>query len=434
MALDITWRLGRLRLLWQGVWRHLRREGVRRTAAKALQRMQQRGAPPVAAPVDHAETASRRDDRPCILIIDAVMPDPSRDSGSQRLCNLMQILDQMGWRVAFMPDNLHATAPEHAILDALGVQTLCRPHVRSLPRWLQHENVHIKAVMLCRHYVASAHARLIRQYVPAACLMFDTVDLHYLREQRAAEHGHQARQLRRARRTRRRELDLVRRCDVTFVVSPLEQELLARDMPDCDVRLLSNIHRVQPGAAGFDSRADLMFVGGWGHPPNRDAIAWLVHDIMPLIRQRLPNAQLHLIGDMPWEVRPDFEQPGVCIHGRIPDLSAMLHQCRVALAPLRYGAGVKGKVNTAMSHGLPVVATSVAAEGMYLTHGTDVLIADDAMTFAEQVARAYSDPALWQTLSDGGMENIRRHFSFEAARHCLQSVLDADADAPGKSD
>ena len=111
------------------------------------------------------------------------------------------------------------------------------------------------------------------------------------------------------------------------------------------------------------------------------------------------------------------------ITGFVPDISPYFTGCRVSICPLRYGAGVKGKVNLAMSYGLPVVATSPSIEGMQLTPTRDVLVADDSATFADAVARAYFDEALWQRLAEGGRENIRKHFSRDVARTALTEML-----------
>lgn len=422
---DIQWRWRRLCTTSQGAWHHLHREGVTRTIGRIVRQL--RGLPEhgvdaaPAAPLLAVDTTGK----PRILIIDALMPDPSRDSGSLRLCHLMQILQDMGWAVEFMPDSLRASAGEKAILAGIGIPTLCRPDVRSLPGWLHHEGQSLAAVMLCRHYVASTHLDLFRKHAPSARILFDTVDLHHIREMRAAEHAGSARLQRQARRTRRRELKLIRQSDLTLVVSPWEKTYLEQLAPDADIRLLSNIHHVHPHGSDFEDRQGMIFVGGWGHPPNRDAIDWLVRDILPLIRQQLPDITLHLVGDLPEDIRTPLEVPGVRIHGRVPDLEPLMQSSRLALAPLRYGAGVKGKINMAMSHGVPVVATSVGVEGMSLINGRDVLIADTAADFANAVVRVHGDKALWQTLRDGGIENVRRHFSFETARSCLELALDA---------
>ena len=215
----------------------------------------------------------------------------------------------------------------------------------------------------------------------------------------------------------------MRACDVTLVVSPVEKEMLAKEAPDVTVEVVSNVHDVYGRRNDFAARKDIVFVGGFGHPPNIDAVRWLMKDIYPRIRDARPDISLHLIGDMPDSDRSEFQAPGVNIHGRVAELGPWMDTCRVALAPLRFGAGVKGKVNMAMSYGLPVVATSIAAEGMWLHNGEDVLIADDAPSFAAAVLRLYEDASLWQHLSDRGLDNVRQHFSFDAAREALRRAV-----------
>ena len=358
-----------------------------------------------------------------ILIVDALAPDPSRDSGSLRLVNIIRLLHGMGWRVTFMANNRQASAGEIALLGRHGAQVLCKPWSPGLPAWLSRHGAGLDAVMLCRHYVAEPYLPLVRRRAPKARVIFDTVDLHFLREQRAAEHTGNAALARQARRSRRQELALMRASDASVVVSPVEYTLLREQVPDVNVALLSNVHEVYGRRGDFADRHGLVFVGGFGHPPNVDAVNWLVEDIFPRIHRAQPDITLHLIGDMPPAARESLARPGITIHGRVDDLAPWMDGCRIALAPLRYGAGVKGKVNMAMSHGLPVVATPIAAEGMHLVDGENVLLADDAQAFADAVLRLHGDPALWNRLSDASLNNVREHFSFEAARRTLQQLL-----------
>lgn len=358
-----------------------------------------------------------------ILIVDALTPDPTRDSGSLRLVNIMRLLRERRWQVSFMADNRRATPAEIERLGRLGVRVLCRPWVPPLSAWLAREGKDLAAVMLCRHYIALPHLSLVRRLAPRAKVLFDTVDLHFLREQRAAEHGGNSALARQAEASRQAELGLIRAADVTLVVSPIERELLTAEVPQARVELLSNVHDVPGRSRDFRERAGLMFVGGCAHPPNIDAVEWLATEIYPRIRAQRPDIQLHLLGDMPEAERARLAEAGIRAHGRVESLDPWLSGCRVALAPLRYGAGVKGKVNMAMSHGLPVVATSIAAEGMNLVDDQDVLVADDAGRFAEAVVRLYDDEALWMRLSEAGLANVRRHFSFDAARQALDRAL-----------
>lgn len=377
------------------------------------------------APRTPVTTALHHHNRRHILIVDALTPDAARDSGSLRLINIMHLLRELGWRVSFMADNRSATPEEIRLLGRVGVHVLCKPWAPSLATWLHREGSTLGAVMLCRHYVAAPNLDLVRRLAPHATVLFDTVDLHFLREQRAAEHTGNAALARQAASSRQRELALIHACDATLVVSPVELDLLRAAAPTARVELLSNVHAIHGRKGEFASRNGLVFVGGFGHPPNEDAVRWLTGDIYPRIRAQRPDMVLHLIGDIPEAVRPQFAAPGIQIHGRVAELEPWMDDCRIALAPLRYGAGVKGKVNMAMSHGLPVVATTLAAEGMQLADGRDVLLADDADTFAAAVLRLYDDAALWLRLSEGGLANVREHFSFDAARAALHRVLPA---------
>lgn len=365
------------------------------------------------------------------LLIDATTPMPDHDSGSVRYAAMLELMVEAGWQVSFMPQNLNWEGPYSEALQRRGVEVLWAPAVRSPEAWLQEHGGDLDLVLVSRHYVLEPWLKTIRQHCPKARLIFDTVDLHFLREQRQAELSGSEAMAAAAERTRRSELQLMRDSDVTLVVSPVEQALLADWVPEAEVRVLSNIHSVHGRQRDWQERRDLMFVGGFQHPPNVDAAEWLIDEIFPRIRAELPDVRLHLIGSRMPEALRSKASDGVLMHGFVEDLRPYLNGCRLSLAPLRYGAGVKGKVNQAMAWGLPVVATSCAAEGMFLVDEQDVLCAEDAEGFARQVVRAYSDEALWLRLSEGGLANVERHFSRAAAGRVIDGLL-AEA-SPGSS-
>lgn len=357
------------------------------------------------------------------LLIDAATPMPDHDSGSVRFTAMLELMIAAGWQVSFMPQNLHWEGRYSEALQRRGIEVLCAPGVRSPDAWLSEHGQDLDLVLVSRHYVLEQLLKTIRQRCPSARLIFDTVDLHFLREQRQAELSGSESMAAAAERTRRTELKLMGDSDVTLVVSPVEQALLAEWVPEADVRVLSNIHTVCGRQRDWRERRDLMFVGGFQHPPNVDAAKWLIDEIFPLIRAELPGVRLHLIGSRMPEALRSRAAEGVLIHGFVEDLTPYLNGCRLSLAPLRYGAGVKGKVNQAMAWGLPVVASSCAAEGMFLVEGQDVLTADDSSSFARQVVRAYTDERLWLQLSDGGMANVERYFSRSAAGRAIDDLL-----------
>jgi glycosyltransferase involved in cell wall biosynthesis len=254
-------------------------------------------------------------------------------------------------------------------------------------------------------------------------LILDTVDLHFVREQRAAELDNSTTLRRQAEASRRSELALIEQCDVSFVVSPQEQELLHQLLPHAHVELLSNIHEVYGRRHPYPGRRDLVFIGGHGHPPNADAIQWIAEALLPPLLAAMPDMQVHVLGDLPDSVRTALQRPGLELHGRVQDLAPWLDRCLASLAPLRFGAGVKGKINMAMSYGLPVVATSVAVEGMRLRDNRDVLIANQPVEMVEAIRRLRMDENLWISLSDAGLENVRQHFSPAAARDTLRRIM-----------
>jgi GT2 family glycosyltransferase/glycosyltransferase involved in cell wall biosynthesis len=378
------------------------------------------------SPIDDAKDADaaanwRRRGR--VLIVDSYTPTPDQDSGSLRMLNLMRLLRESGYSISFLPDNRAHAGTYTEALQALGVEALYHPFVSDPVAWLRARGQQLDAVILSRHYVAANYVGLVRLYAPQARLIFDTVDLHYLREQRAAQLENSAELAQQAARTRTQELKLMRDCDITLVVSAVEQEFLARELPQARIEVLSNVHEVYGRRREFADRQDLVFVGGFQHPPNIDAVLWFVREVFPRVRALAPSMQLHVIGSKAPKQILELAHDGVTVHGYVDDIAPFMDGCRLSVAPLRYGAGVKGKVNMAMSYGLPVVATTPAVEGMHVRNGEDVMIADVPEAFAAAILRAYSDADLWAKLSDNGLANVRRHFSFEAAREALGRIL-----------
>ena len=358
-----------------------------------------------------------------ILVVDEALPQPDRDSASLRQFNLMRMLVQSGAHVVFLCTDQPQAGNALEKLRQLGVETWQAPFCPSPPAWLAIHGARFEVVMLCRHYLAAPMLPLVRRHAPQARLVLDTVDLHYLREARAAKVANRPALEKSALETRTRELAVIRASDVTLVVSEHERQMLAVDAADAKVEVISNLHEVAGPGLPFSQRKDIVFVGGFRHPPNGDGVRWFVESVMPLLRQRLPEVVLHCIGSDPTADILALQQPGVVIHGYVADLEPAMQGMRIAVAPLRFGAGVKGKINLSMAHGQPVVATSVATEGMHLSDGEDVLVADDAAAFAEALLRLYQDEALWNRLSANGLTNVTRHFSMQAAAATVQRVF-----------
>lgn len=369
------------------------------------------------------ERQKERHIRRRIFVVDIYLPTPDKESGSLRLVNLFTLLRELGFKITFAAVNLEASEPYLSFLQRQGVEVLYRPYVRSIPKYLKVKGSDYDVVMLSRADAAVELMEVARRYCPKAHLIYDTVDLHFLREQRLATLTGDPATRRLAAFRQREELGLIAQADTTLVVSHVERDLLASLAPGANVRVLSNIHRVPGSKTPFADRHDIYFIGAFAHPPNSDAVLWFCRDILPLVISELPSLCILVIGgDPPAEIRT-LASKHVRILGHVPDLSPYLDGCRLSVAPIRYGAGVKGKVNQSLAHGVPVVGTSVAVEGMHLEHGQSVLIADTAEAFADAVVRLYQNQKLWENLSNAGISVMETHFSFNAARQVLDEML-----------
>lgn len=360
-----------------------------------------------------------------VAIIDGTVPKYDQDSGSLRMYRLVVALKELGYHAVFLPVDNDLGGIYGEALERQGIEVICAPH-DDFESWLARNGRNLTAVILSRIHVAHRFISRVKRLAPHARIAFDTVDLHFLREGRQAELLGDPDLLARAKKTRRRELAIAEQADVTLVVSDEEVKLLSATAPQLKVRVLTNIHEPEPSNVPFEDRRGILFVGGFAHEPNVDAVLFFVNEIFPIIKGQMPGAEFYCVGSWPTDEIKALATNKIHVTGFVPDLKPFFDRCKLSVAPLRYGAGVKGKINQSMALGLPVVGTSLACEGMWLTSGKDVLVADSPKEFADAVIRLYTDGELWQSISEAGLENIRKHFSTDAAKRALLGVIEGD--------
>jgi len=366
------------------------------------------------------------------LIVDVTTPMPDKDSGSIDTMQYIRMFQALGYKVVFCPhDLLHAGRYTHD-LQEMGVECLYQPQVPSLEAHLEAAGAHYDLVMLERVHHAAQHMGVVRRLCPNAKVIFNTVDLHYVREERQAEVERSKALARQARKTKALEYELMRRADATIVISRTEREIVAREAPDVRVAVIPYVREVSGSSLSFRQRRDLVFVGGFLFSPNVDAVQYFVADIWPRVRAAVPDVRFLVVGsNVPENIAQLDSEPGVDVLGYVENLTPILIRCRLSVAPLRYGGGIKGKVGTSLSHGLPCVATPTAAEGMGLEDGVNVMIAESAEAFADAVIAAYQDEDLWTRLSRGGLNLMQEEFSFERGLVRLKQLID---DIPGSQE
>lgn len=358
-----------------------------------------------------------------ILIIDHKAATPDRDSGSLRMVHLIKVLTDLGLAVTYLPQTRNQRTEHQRLLQLAGSLGMEIPPERSVARHLKRNPSTYRAALLCRLGPAERTLPVLRRCAPKTWAIFDTVDLHHLRELRQSEIEGNARLKAHALEVRRRELLLVERVDATVVVSTAERDLLQKTHPDRRIQVVTNIHEIARGGPSWEDRSGLLFVAGFEHAPNVDAALWLVESVMPLVHKRLPEVPLTLVGSQPPRAVERLQRSDVEVTGWVPEIEPYLNRSRLSLAPLRYGAGVKGKITQSMAAGLPVVATRLAAEGMPIEDERDILMADGAEDLAAAIVEAYLDKVLWNRLAANGRDAAMRYFSFNAARRAVEVLL-----------
>ena len=335
--------------------------------------------------------------------------------------NLCTILPRLGCHVSFLPENRAQDGDYTRSLQDTGVEALYHPYLPSLESHLQAAGDRYHTVIMSRVEVAAEVVDLVRRHCPKAHRVFDTVDLHFLREaRRALTDGRSAKEV---ERLKEQGLAVARACDLTLVVSPAEKDVLAREVPDVAVEILSLIVPPDPTETPFADRSGILFIGNFQHPPHCDALGHYLRDIHPAVRERLPDVGLTVIGAHAQNSLLRLADDGVHFVGPIDDIRPHFAAARLSVAPLRYGAGIKGKIITSLAFGVPVVTTTVGAEGMEVEHGEDILITDTREAFADAVVALHSDAATWSRLSANGLLAMTSQFSQENAERTRARVL-----------
>ena len=359
-----------------------------------------------------------------ILVIDRNVPMYDRDSGSLRMFSMLEIMSELGHKVTFSGDSLAPLEPYTQELQQEGIEVVYSPYTLSVRDHIRQFGGYFDVIIMSRARIAAKYVDMVKKVCPQAKIIFDTVDLEFLRKQRRAKVENTERLLKAAEKVKVRELYVARNSTLTLVVSQLEKELLLQEAPSLNVEVASNIHHITRPKRTFSERRDILFVGSFEHLPNVDAVTFFLKEILHLIKQSLPDMRFYIAGSNPPRQVRSLRSDDVIVTGYVEDLTPYFESCKLSVAPLRYGAGVKGKINQSMSYGLPVVTTSIGAEGLEAVDGEDILIADSPADFAQKVILLYSDENLWRCLSENSIRNIEKYHSYDAAKVKLGQLLE----------
>ena len=352
-----------------------------------------------------------------LLMVDSHVPFLDRDAGSRRIAAIARILRTLRYDVLFLPDDGIAYEPSASQLRADGIDVLEHPS-GGLATFAEIPfSIDIAWISRPELYERYAHALA----GPAISVrLYDTVDLHFLRERGEAEIS--GRELA-WEKTRERELACARDADRTIVCSGAERDVLASfGIESIIVPVIESTRQSSPPA--FSERQGALFVGNFTHQPNVDAAVYLCETILPILLRDDPDFHVIIAGYEPPQSVMQLRSPHVRITGYVSDLTPLFDAARVFLAPLRFGAGVKGKIVQSLSLGLPAVTTSIGVEGTEFVHGDDIIVADNPAAFVAETLRLYRDESAWNRQAARGIASASR-FAPERVRDLVTRAVES---------
>jgi GT2 family glycosyltransferase len=365
------------------------------------------------------------------LFIDHDTPRPDRDAGSHAALVEMDLVQALGWKISFLPANLAWLGSYTEALQRRGIEALHAPFVLSLEQLLRERGSEFDLIYITRYSVAGAALPLISRHAPQARILFCNADLHHLRELRAARaqglEGEAAeRALEQVREVQRQELEVIRQVHLTFSYSEVEQAVIeAETLGAAPTATCPWVVGGPAQPAPLEGREGLAFLGSYGPPPNREAMAWFLAVVWPALRERCPWLRLHLYGSgMPAELNDSWGSiPGVALEGWVADPASVYSCHRVFVAPLRSGAGLKGKVAAAAAHGIPQVLSPLAAEATGLRHGQEIHIAHTTEDWIQAVEQLCCDNDQWCAMSAAAHRYAKATWSRERGLELMAQAL-----------
>lgn len=361
-----------------------------------------------------------------VLFVDYQVPRYDMFAGSRTNLMYLRLLVRMGLNVKFIPADFERMEPYSSTLNDMGIETLDGRWSRdNWKKWILENSRHIDYVFFNKPDPTIQFLDFLREHTEAK-IIYQGHDLHFLRLRRKFDLDRNDRTLAEANRYERIEKEIFSKSDAILSFSSYESELIGTLCPQQPVVTvpLYFYEKFDNPTSDFSARKDLLFVGGFAHAPNADAVVWFCSEAMPIILRSLPDVVLHVIGaDAPPAITA-LASEHVEIVGFVGDdrLKEYYHSCRIVVIPLRFGAGVKGKTVEALYHGTPIVSTSVGVEGI---PGIEAIAtpADTAEDFALQVVSMYRD---LEALADASMQNVafvKDRYSVEAACRHMETLL-----------
>ena len=357
--------------------------------------------------------------RKIVLVVDHYVPTWDRDAGSRTTYQYIRMLLDRGYEVKFLGDNFLHEEPYSTALEQMGVEILYGADMQTgIWDWIRDHESDLHFVYLNRPHIASKYIDFIKEHTKLKVIYYGH-DLHYLRQMRQYMITGDAKDKQASDYWRSVELGILYKADQSYYPSQVEVDAVHEIDPDIRVKAITAYvyeSFCDGGERDYAKRRDILFVGGFAHPPNKDAVLWFAGEIWPKVHERTGAGFIVVGSHADDEIMAlSDEKAGIDVKGFVTDeeLSRLYGTCRLAAVPLRYGAGVKGKVIEALYYGLPVVTTSVGAEG--IADASAVMrTADTADELAEAIIGLYENTKELERMSSAALDYVKRHHSIDA--------------------
>ena len=379
--------------------------------------------------VDVFTARDRSKKKKTILVIDHYVPQFDKDAGSRSTFQYLQWFAESGFNVKFIGDNFYQDEPYTTALQQLGIEVLYGNwYANNWRKWIKENAKHLNYIYLHRPHIAPNYIDYLRKETNAKIIYFGH-DLHYLRLERQYEIEHNESLKKMAVEWKKKEFELFTKADVIYYPSGIEVNEILKEFPQNCVRAipLYIFDKINISPNSFKEREHLLFVGGFRHLPNVDAMLWFVDHIFPLLQKQLPGIKLYVAGThMPDEIEK-LGSEKIAILGEVSDehLENLYKQVKLTVVPLRYGAGIKGKILESLHFQVPVVTTSIGAEG-FPEAEKYLKIANDTSDFAREIFTIYSNKSLWVKQVKNGVNALNTHFSKKRAKSIWEKDIDFD--------
>ncbi|GFE60838.1 glycosyltransferase [Geobacter sp. AOG2] len=360
-----------------------------------------------------------------ILIIAPSLPRYDRNSGDLRLYTILQILAEV-YEVYFYACKIEYDDQQYLDkLQVIGITVF--DDNMSIANVLHRYTYDVAFIEF--YFIADYYLPRIRLIQPRCPIIIDTVDVHYIRKYSQSNITNNNEDIENANITKNIETKIYNKADVVITVTPDDAKLLSMDCPKLRIRIIPNIHEINCCSNNANDHS-IIFIGGFTHEPNIDAILFFHKEVLPIIRKSIPGIQLKIVGSAPTKDIIALQDENIIVTGFVSSTSPYLHASKISIAPLRFGAGMKGKIGEAMAHGVPVVTTSVGAQGMGLTNRKNVIIADTPEDFAHAVEELINDAELYNTIKQNAIMHVADRYTKKAVTESIKTIIDEVKNSP----